>query len=124
MAKAYFFGFWVDLAAVAAFFFCAAPAALPFCCAFCFWFAFGDLSPMIRQRPLRSPAVNGRLAVPKHSFADDARRQGEIDGVPIMEIKKNGSQPSSKEPADWFTGRSASIRYLRRASRRERPVPA
>jgi hypothetical protein len=45
--SAYFFGFGTAFAAAALFFFCvAASFALPCFCLDCFWFAFGDLSPI------------------------------------------------------------------------------
>ena len=42
-------------------------------------------------------------------------KSGRTQGMPAMEIKRNGSQPSGKGPADYFTG-SARIDPLFQAS--------
>ena len=34
-----------------------------------------------------------------------------------MEIKRGGSQPSTKGPSDWFTGLSVSIHFFRHLTR-------
>jgi quercetin dioxygenase-like cupin family protein len=41
-----------------------------------------------------------------HISSEPGAQSGELreDGRSKMEIKRGGSQPSSKGPADWFTG--------------------
>ena len=41
-----------------------------------------------------------------------------------MEIKRSGSQPSGKGPADWFTGTVRIDPLFRRPTRRASPAPA
>jgi len=44
--------------------------------------------------------------VPEYPRAGQSavNRNNSKEGVPLMEIKRAGSQPSAKGPADWFTG--------------------
>jgi hypothetical protein len=64
VVPAYFFGFCTERLAWAVFFFCAALSDLAFCCAFCFWFAFGDLSPMMPKAQPAGWNVNADFECP------------------------------------------------------------
>ena len=63
----FYFFFGAALAAAACpSFFCAAVFAFAFSCDLCFWFAFGDLSPMTRKARPASGKVNAALGGPAY----------------------------------------------------------
>ncbi|HEX6013644.1 MAG TPA: cupin domain-containing protein [Geminicoccaceae bacterium] len=57
---------------------------------------------MITRR--RMLAASGGLAALAATGQAQAMSERTTQGMPSMEIKRSGSQPSGKGPADWFTG--------------------
>src|SRR5216117_2920637 len=59
-------------------------------------------------------------AILRGQMTTSAIQRKELD----MEIKRVGTQPSTKGPADWFTGTVRMIRCFKQTLQREPPVRA